>query len=195
MTDDITRIKVLRGHTSMDTAFLVDDYPYGYTLRCSIRYWIETATKGAKKGRQRFMSQTTNPKVDGTVWNKPKGSTYALMAWMYLDEQDYVQWISVSEYGVTPESDARLRLMGVYEQMTDGERAAYDALVRVSKRYAEPWESFDAVVAALADHIRQTGAEPELDNGVWVRPDGRAYIGHRMPVYAATARRLIAEHP
>jgi hypothetical protein len=76
----IERVRVLHGHTSENTAYLVDDYPYGRRLRCKIRYWIETATKGAKKGRQRFMRQTTDARRDNTTWNKPHGSTYALMA-------------------------------------------------------------------------------------------------------------------
>lgn len=35
-------MKVLSGHTSPETAYVVDDYPYGFRLRCKIRYWIET---------------------------------------------------------------------------------------------------------------------------------------------------------
>jgi hypothetical protein len=33
--------KVLSGHVSEETAFLVEDYPYGFRLRCKIRYWLE----------------------------------------------------------------------------------------------------------------------------------------------------------
>lgn len=193
MTEKVKRITIMRGHTSTDTAYVVDDYPYGFRLRCSIRYWVETAEKGAKKGRQRFMSQTTNPKKPGDPWNKPKGSTYSLMVWMYLDDNEHVQWTGVSEHGATPVSDARLRLRGIYEQMTHDERTLYDALVKVSKRYAEPWEDWDRVVNALADHIQQTGKEPELENGVWVWPGGRAYIGHDMPVYVTSARNRVAD--
>ncbi len=47
----------LYGHSSPDTAYLVADYPYGRTVRCRIRYWIETsATKGF-----RFVSQRETP--------------------------------------------------------------------------------------------------------------------------------------
>ena len=59
----------LYGHDSMATAYLVDDYPYGFRLRCKIRYWVEYVPK---KG-YRMVSQTTNPKIaDREVWNKPK---------------------------------------------------------------------------------------------------------------------------
>ena len=66
-------MKLLKGHTSPETAYLVADYPYGFTLRCQIRYWLEWHhTRGF-----RFVSQTTNPKRPGIVWNKPKASTYS----------------------------------------------------------------------------------------------------------------------
>lgn len=47
---------ILHGHTSHETAYVVDDYPYGRTVRCKIRYWIETAEKGANKGKQRIVT-------------------------------------------------------------------------------------------------------------------------------------------
>src|SRR4051812_6298488 len=80
------KLKVLRGHHSPETAFLVPDYPFGFRLRCKIRYWLATALKGGKKGETRFMSQTTNPKVSAEVWNKPKGSIYA--HWMLMYQVD-----------------------------------------------------------------------------------------------------------
>lgn len=82
-------MKPLYGHTSEATAYVVDDYPYGYTLRCKIRYWLEW---NHGKG-YRFVSQTTNPKKAGEVWNKPKKSTYVgIAACMYLDEKEHVHW-------------------------------------------------------------------------------------------------------
>lgn len=85
--------KVLRGHTSEETAFLVDDYPYGRTVRCRIRYWLEYS---ARKG-YRMVSQTENPKTG--AWNKPRKGTYSLISEaMYLDEQGHVQGAVVTEY-------------------------------------------------------------------------------------------------
>lgn len=83
----------LYGHTSEATAYLVDDYPYGFTARTQIRYWLE---EKPKKG-WRFVSQTMNPKT--SRWNKPKASTYS--DWggaMYLDEKNHVQWTGVGPY-------------------------------------------------------------------------------------------------
>lgn len=188
----IERVRVLTGHTSADTAYLVGDYPYGRVLRCQIRYWVETASKGAKKGMQRFVSQTTNPKVTGEPWNKPHPGQYSPMVFMYLNGDDHVKHISVSEYGIDPHSDALLRHMGIYEQMNPAQRAEYEARVAVSRRYAEPWQRWETTVAAMAQHIRATGEEPALDNGVWVWAGGRAYVADQyLPVYVTSARQLL----
>jgi hypothetical protein len=48
-------LQLLFGHTSPETAYVVEDYPYGFRLRCKIRYWLEFK---AKKGF-RLVSQTT----------------------------------------------------------------------------------------------------------------------------------------
>ena len=83
----------LYGHTSEATAYLVDDYPYGYNVRTSIRYWLEHKPK---KG-WRFVSQTLNPKTDR--WNKPKASTYSDWgAAMFLDDKGHVQWTGIGPY-------------------------------------------------------------------------------------------------
>jgi hypothetical protein len=83
----------LYGHTSEATAYLVADYPYGYTTRTQIRYWLEHKPK---KG-WRFVSQTLNPKTQR--WNKPKASTYTEWgAAMYLDDKGHVHWDGVGPY-------------------------------------------------------------------------------------------------
>jgi hypothetical protein len=84
----------LYGHTSEATAYVVDDYPYGYTARTQIRYWLEGPK--ANKG-WRFVSQTKNPKSGS--WNKSKASTY--MDWgaaMFLDEKGHVAWDGIGAY-------------------------------------------------------------------------------------------------
>jgi len=75
-------MKTLTGHINPESAFVVDDYPYGFRLRTQIRYWIET-----KKGHgQRLVSQTLNPK--NGQWNKPKAGTYDVIKVMVLDESN-----------------------------------------------------------------------------------------------------------
>lgn len=88
----LTTANALHGHTDEDTAYLVDDYPYGFKLRTQIRYWIETTKHG-----DRFCSQTLNPKTGR--WNKPKKSTYSLIACMYIDDETgHVEWTGVGHY-------------------------------------------------------------------------------------------------
>jgi hypothetical protein len=89
-----TPLQVLKGHTTIETAYVVNDYPYGFRLRCKIRYWLEYA-----KGKGfRLCSQTTNPKVPVERWNTPKKSTYSMLGVMGLDEQGHVTWTGCSMY-------------------------------------------------------------------------------------------------
>jgi hypothetical protein len=32
---------ILSGHISPETAYSVENYPYGFRLKCTIRYWLE----------------------------------------------------------------------------------------------------------------------------------------------------------
>jgi len=89
-------MQVLTGHTSQDTAYVVNDYPYGFRLRCKIRYWLEY-----KKGKGfRFCSQTTDPRKPGDWWNKPKCSTYRSLGGVMLMDTDngHISWDGLNEY-------------------------------------------------------------------------------------------------
>lgn len=101
----LTTNNALHGHTSEETAYVVDDYPYGFRLRTQIRYWIETS---ARHG-DRLVSQTLNPKTDR--WNKPKKSTYALVGCMYLDEDSHVTWSGIGWYTSDEETARFLAVM------------------------------------------------------------------------------------
>lgn len=92
--------ETLTSHTSQETGFVVDDYPYGYALRTQIRYWIET-----KKGfGQRFVSQTLNPKTGR--WNKPKAGNYHVLAVMVRNPRNgHVSFETLSSGGWSKEED------------------------------------------------------------------------------------------
>lgn len=137
---ELAAVTLLRGHVSEDTAYLVEDYPYGRTLRCQIRYWLHTADKGSADGQLRLMAQTTNPKRSGVVWNKPKASTYSPWAVMYLDTVDHVHWWPVGQWGPNPWEHLRFRLRGLLDQLDDDERKGYLALVRRSVDSIDTWE-------------------------------------------------------
>jgi hypothetical protein len=77
-------MKILNGHTREENAYIVNDYPYGFTLRTKIRYWIESNKNG-----DRFCSQTLNPKTN--FWNKPKKSTYCSIEILFLNEDNHVK--------------------------------------------------------------------------------------------------------
>lgn len=87
---------VLQGHTSPETALVIDNYPYGFRLRTKIRYWLEF-----KKGKGfRFCSQTLNPKVSYEKWNAPKKSTYIRFGGVMLedDSNGYISWTGIGAY-------------------------------------------------------------------------------------------------
>lgn len=85
---------ILTGHTSPETAYVVNDYPYGFRLRCKIRYWLEFHPRHGF----RFMSQTSNPKR-GDIWNKPKASTYCTYGGcMVLHENGHVNWVGLTAF-------------------------------------------------------------------------------------------------
>jgi hypothetical protein len=90
-TPNVNTRKYIYGHVSPETAYVVEDYPWGFRLRTTIRYWIES--KKAKNGGQRFASQTINPKTG--KWCAPKYSIYSQIMVMFLDENSHVKYTSL----------------------------------------------------------------------------------------------------
>lgn len=86
--------KYLYGYDSMENAYVVENYPWGFSLRTKIRYWVETNDK--KNGGQRFCSQTVNPKTG--VWCAPKKGIYHGVVIMFLDENEHVKFIATHPY-------------------------------------------------------------------------------------------------
>lgn len=188
----IARVQTLTGHTGPDSAYVVEDYPYGFRLRCSMRHWIDTADKGSAKGQQRWTTQTTNPKVAGTVWNKPKSGTYSPFVVLYLDDKGHVQAHHVRTW-ITGADDIRTRRMGVYDALSDSERRVYDAMLAFSRKVnPTTWEEWETTVGLIADHIRETGRDPEITgNQTWQGP-GRSYYLTDPAAYVTAARERLA---
>lgn len=105
----ITPDQILHGHTDEDSAYVVDDYPYG-RLRTQIRYWIESVER---KG-DRMVSQTLNPKTGR--WNKPKKSTYSPVIALFLEEQDdgrmFVKRTGLGLWHTTEDAENFIALVG-----------------------------------------------------------------------------------
>jgi hypothetical protein len=93
-------------HTSLETALEVKDYPYGFRLRTSIFYWIESVPK---KG-DRFCSCTRNPK--NGLMNAPKKSTFSNIGVMYSDEKGHIHWHGVTIYTKQDELKAFIESVG-----------------------------------------------------------------------------------
>ena len=120
----------LYGHTSPETAYVVDNYPYG-GYRTKMRYWIEHS----KRNGDRFCRQSLNPKTD--KWNKPKKSTYSGVMVMTLDEKGHVTTESL-HYG---DKEPKIQLfMDNYKLTKEQEQIAkyFIAADRATQHYK--WE-------------------------------------------------------
>jgi len=72
--------KYLHGHTSFDTAYIVENWPWGYKLRTTKYFWIEKNDRG-----MRLVTQTINPK-NGKIC-APKKSTYSVFLVLYIEDE------------------------------------------------------------------------------------------------------------
>jgi hypothetical protein len=169
----IARVEVLHGHTSMETAYLQPDYPYG-GYRCMRRVWLEQAIKGAARGQYRLVTQTTNPRVPEVRWNKPHPGTYSYWAVLLRlphKGEDFLDWIGCGIWGPNPAKDVVIHASGVYEQLNDAERKAYDTFVRLShKGGSRSWEHWETqIVPAMRAYHNE--------HGTWPDPEDSAALG------------------
>ena len=91
--DRIINDSILRGYTSKETAYKVDNYPWGFRLRTSIFYWIETKPKLG----DRFCSYTIDPRTGRAC--KPKCGTYSPFLYMFLSaDEGHVKYAGIDSY-------------------------------------------------------------------------------------------------
>lgn len=135
-------------HISPETAFVVHDYPFGFRLRCKIRYWLEYVEgKGF-----RLWSQTTNPKR-GHVWNKPKASTYARFGGaMFLDDNGHVHWNGLSEYGGAKEAIAFRETYG--PAVPEAGRHVLDKWIAQKVAYESNRSDGDPLIKGFAEAVK-----------------------------------------
>jgi hypothetical protein len=139
--------EVLTGHFEEASAYVVPDYPYGFRLRCKIRYWIEYNPKHG----DRFCSQTTNPKVvDREVWNKPKKSTYTQIAVLTRDpENGHIQWAGLRTYPTDVElADFTARTDG---KLGEWQAKTLKAITQLNAVMARKKAEREAAAAAAAE--------------------------------------------
>ena len=155
-----TSSTILRGHTSKETAFLVEDYPAGYSRRISIRFWLETKVIYG----DRLVSLTINPLTHKE--NNPKRRPYSPFKVMYLDEKGHVK-----DWTFSPQSMRAFKeqfkplidLIGV-DNITEDQRENirvdhYNTLVAYSIRARDYYSiegevEFNKWFRAATDHVR-----------------------------------------
>lgn len=109
MNTEITLLPPI--YTSAESAYIIPDYPYGFTQRTIKRCWTEK-----KKGKgYRFVEQTKNPKTG--KWNAPKAATYVLFIALYEDHNKHLQHFALSPY-------SELEKLKAFQEKTVG--AVYD---------------------------------------------------------------------
>lgn len=165
-------LDALTGHTSEETAYVVNDYPYGFVLRCKIRYWLEYNPKHG----YRLCSQTTNPRRPSEVWNKPKKSTYAPLGVMGLDSKGHVQWTGLSMYSLT--GDEVDGFGARYAARFDAQQAkTYAAILRVRENYKKlhpelyPVAAAEAQCDACGEPIGEDEQVVGCPNGAEIHPE------------------------
>lgn len=133
MSSEYNPERVLDGHTCFNNAYVIEDYPYGRTLRCTKRIWVEQATKGHKKGQHRAVYCTTNPKSNDS-WNKPKCGNYYDVVILYIEKETKYVKIAGCNYhsGVNEFKETFYHLLSDDEQ-----KQKVDRLERIYKRMLE----------------------------------------------------------
>jgi len=110
---------------------------------------------------------------------------------MYLDADDRVQSTGVSQSGIDPHTDARLRLIGIYDQTPEPDRLAYDELLALSKAFPDRWDRWADNLAFITDQLREhANTPPEISNGVITRDGRPVYIGDEAYRIAVAVARL-----
>lgn len=113
-------VKQILGATTEETPYVIENYPYGFTLRTTLRAWIEHKPKFG----ERAVTQTMNPK--NGRWNKPKCGTYNAIEVMGTDEDGHLSFDAlhmyrseedikkfVEKYTLNEVQQKTLKLMGV----------------------------------------------------------------------------------
>ena len=120
------KYEIIKGCVSEETAYVVDDYPYGFRLRTKIRYWIETTKNG-----DRFVSQTLNPKTG--FWNKPKKSTYDAVMVMRKDNSNgYINYFGLWKSAGLEELDKFMAKVGDYS-FTSAQKSQINSIKAMGK--------------------------------------------------------------
>jgi hypothetical protein len=141
----IIKLLSTSAHTTLETAHVIKDWPYGRTLRCEKRVWIETRPKFG----QRVVSCTTNPKA-GNKFNKPHAGGYSDLCLFGEDDQGMLTFDGLNMYS-EPKKFEEIRRLGLDEQ----QQARVSTLERVSRRYnSRSWAEYDSNQGKFCEKCR-----------------------------------------
>jgi len=127
-------IEILKQQPNESQPVIVDNYPYGFTIRTKIKYWVETTKNG-----QRFVSQTLNPKTN--LWNKPKKSTYSQIILVGLNEQEHITYTNLSLYSLSEALEFKQK----YESfLSDYQQTELTNIIKMSEIYDKVEYTFKA---------------------------------------------------
>lgn len=143
-----TAAQLLLGHTDADTAYVVDDYPYGRS-RTQKRYWVESKPKHG----DRLVTQTLNPKTGR--WNKPKAGTYSAVLVLFLEPQEdgreFVKQHGLGLWKTTDEAQAFVALVGA-GNLNEVQKAQVAGVIGLNK-----------VMESVTWTVREGESTPEQD--------------------------------
>lgn len=149
------------GHTSEQTAYLIADYPYGRTLRCQRRVWLESDPKRGV----RFVAQTDNPK--NGRWNKPHKSTYTdVAAALYLDADNHVQWEGIGFYSSAEQALAFAKTYGKGAEGSDRLLAWAQRKAKLAQAFADG-KAHVTINGQKAERTDAQRAEDSKEAGIW----------------------------
>ena len=107
-------MKLIYDAKCFDTAYIVTDWPWGWTLKTEARFWIETTKRG-----DRFVQQTLNPKTGG--WCKPKKQTYEAVLVLAITEEGKVTYKGLGNHADQDKIAAVLEMLD-FEKLNDAQK-------------------------------------------------------------------------
>jgi len=184
--------RLLHGHVTRDTAYMIHDYPMGRQVRCKKRVWIETSDrKGETFGKQRIVYQTTSKQFNilhtsvpdemkpqnkalATDWNNPNASTYCDMALLYIDEDSGHLMTSLNNWCLMSKEDLVAMAYHISPQFDAAQWETFRAVCNQSRQTYPDWWATSKIVTqelinALEGHPND-GTRERLQPVVAVEP-------------------------
>lgn len=119
-------MKNLTGHNSFETAYKIENYPWGFKLRTTQFVWVETLPK---KG-DRIIRQTIDPRTGELC--AAKASTFSPIKWLFIDENGHVQSTGLNIYTNKETVTKCIEQIGV-ENLNKEQRKQYNQLMGINE--------------------------------------------------------------